>query len=363
MILLAQGSFPNFKLHSAAEPDQERARTNPPMMEHHRQIPTTLMRPRPVATESVDGIAVAFVNIAGSTRGTLGKIRGIFEKTRSFFVGIAAFLKRAGLAIRDTALLLYRAARVCVVAVVVLGSTCVIVWLTYKILTWYQARRHLQTCQWSQHQTSIRFRQSQHRRADAESCRCRETEQEAEVLRRIAAEHARRVDEARIARDGAQAQDARQKQEAELLKRTAAEHARRADEARKAREEAQARDARQKQINREMKELFERQEISKLYGKWKSKCSSIFDADEGELPEPPSWSCSQAGCQQTRVLEACCHSIRRLFSAVEDDPKEIRQQRARWHPDRKFFHKTNEHSEKNHQIANEIFKALPDLKR
>jgi hypothetical protein len=123
-----------------------------------------------------------------------------------------------------------------------------------------------------------------------------------------------------------------QRKEAERLARIAAEA-----EGRQARQgESQKRQEEQKKH----KEMLEAQRLANndqmVYRQWLGQCEVLLSCRETmtRFPDPPFWLCS-FGCRPVGVLQACPHSVTRLYQAAGvQSIKQLMKERLRWHPDK-----------------------------
>lgn len=138
-----------------------------------------------------------------------------------------------------------------------------------------------------------------------------------ELDERAASERRREQEKARQ-EEAKKQQEQRWREEAARAQKRAQEHRQRQQEALKAQQ---------------------KQDDQRLYQAWRERCNAAFDSPSRarEFPQPHHWACTEIECGRQRHLKACCHSLRRLFSANDSLQQTLGEEKYRWHPDRPWF--------------------------
>lgn len=198
--------------------------------------------------------------------------------------------------------------------------------------------------EWQRRRRQRKEYQEQQRRADEYH----------EHLRREREEEARRLSQEREAQERVQRKEADQ----ERLKKEEQDRKRRQEEQQRSKEE-------QKQRRENVFRWQEAEEAKKAYQTWQThrmgvlKCKGTMT----NFPEPPSWPCINVKdpCRGDRHLQACKHSIERLYRAADSDYKEILAiEKTVWHPD-KFHACPPAGKEQIEMKATELFQIICNL--
>lgn len=99
------------------------------------------------------------------------------------------------------------------------------------------------------------------------------------------------------------------------------------------------------------------------FKEWRQQCWTLSENPEliGQLPPPPSISCSRIGCDNALAcFGTCVHSLERLYRSAELSHKDLVKERNFWHPDR-WSRVPQPHRQQVERMAILVFQAIQPL--
>ena len=138
------------------------------------------------------------------------------------------------------------------------------------------------------------------------------------------------------------------------------ERQRREAECKRKAEEERQRKEEQRQRQKQQEARRHAESDQRAYKDWRQRCDRFRDNRETmtTFPAPPTWPCTAARPCDREILDACRHTIERLYRASGGDLQErLKQEKLEWHPDR--FAKCKQWCrEEMQRKATEMFKII-----
>ena len=131
---------------------------------------------------------------------------------------------------------------------------------------------------------------------------------------------------------------------------------------RKAEEERQRKEE-QRQCQKQQEARRHAESDQRAYKDWRQRCDKFRDNRETmtTFPAPPTWPCTAAQPCNREILEACRHSIERLYRASGGDFQErLKEGKLEWHQD-KFAKCRESCRQEMERKATEMFKIIGQL--
>jgi len=221
------------------------------------------------------------------------------------------------------------------VAIVVVTISLITVIIVYtivvgaiKLLRRYQQHRQVE-------QENKLREQAEQRRREELFLRVRKLEAEAKILKEENERHRR---------------EQRQKEEREAERKHKDEQDRR-----------RKREQRQRQQGQEKRRRAESDQNA--YQDWQKRCDNFRENREASttFPAPPTWPCTTSPPCDRGILDACRHSIERLYRASGRDIEEVlKRGKLEWHPD-KFAKCRSSCREEMQKKATQMFQIIQQL--